>query len=40
MEGFEGHARAIEARLTPPAVSTVKSRTPRVKGKSISVKQR
>jgi histidinol dehydrogenase len=40
MEGFEGHARAMEARLTPPAASGMKTRTPLVKRKPVAAKQK
>jgi len=40
MEGFEGHARAMEARLTPPAASTLKNGTRLVKRKSVAAKQK
>ena len=40
MEGFEGHARAMEARLTPPAASTMKNRKRLVKRKSVAAKQK
>jgi histidinol dehydrogenase len=40
MEGFEGHARAMEARLTPPAASGATSRTAIVKRKPVSAKQK
>jgi hypothetical protein len=40
MEGFEGHARAMEARLTPPAASTLKNRARLVKRKSVAAKQK
>jgi histidinol dehydrogenase len=40
MEGFEGHARAMEARLTPPVASGMKVRTPLVKRKPFAAKQK
>jgi histidinol dehydrogenase len=40
MEGFEGHARAMEARLMPPVASGAKSRAPLVRRKSVAAKQK